>query len=151
MPLTTVDPVDLTGTKPRTLAEDRVRIVVIENSPYDTRLIREAFDLWSRPYDLSCYSEASPAIEALRQVIPSTHGKTLVLLDWNLPGTHGSNALKQLREDLRLPGLYLVVFTSSSSEADRNLAKNLGADQFVTKAVDLDDFFYSLVSLQSAV
>jgi hypothetical protein len=44
-----------------------------------------------------------------------------------------------------------VVFTSSSSDMDRNLAKSLGADQFMTKAVDLDDFFYSILSLQCLV
>ena len=47
--------------------------------------------------------------------------------------------------------MLVVVFTSSSSEADRNLATTLGADLFMTKAIDLDDFFFSLLNLQTLV
>ncbi len=134
-----------------TTSPGTVSIVVIENSPHDRRLIREALELWTRPYDLICYDDGHSAIESLKRTRQDLNASVLVLLDWNLPLMHGSKVLKQLREEPNLRGCFIVVFTSSSSDVDRNLARSLGADQFMTKAVDLDDFFYSVVSLQCLV
>ena len=79
---------------------------------------------------------------------PESHAP---VLDWNLPGLHGSKLLRNWRAHPRFNPAVAAVFTSSSSELDRDLAKKLGADRFVTKAVDLDDFFHALVSLQELV
>ena len=131
---------------------DSTEIVVIENSPHDTRLIREAFEMWSRPHQLTCFSDGAAAIAELsRRATQGTLKRSLLLLDWNLPGLHGSKVLRQLRADPKFSQVCVVVFTSSSSALDQDLAKKLGADRFVTKAVDLDDFFYALVSLQELV
>jgi CheY-like chemotaxis protein len=124
-------------------------IMVVENSPHDTHLIREAFELWSRPYRLSFFADGDPAMnELVRRASEGPLNRTLLVLDWNLPGVHGSRVLRQLRADSRFNPVFVVVFTSSSSELDKDLAKKLGADRFVTKPVGLDDFFYALVSLQ---
>jgi CheY-like chemotaxis protein len=131
---------------------DLLDIMVVENSPHDTRLIREGLELWSRPYRLSCYADGEPALKELMQrASQGPLNRTLLVLDWNLPGLHGSKLLRQLRADPRFNPVCVAVFTSSSSELDRELAKKLGADRFVTKAVDLDDFFHALVSLQELV
>jgi len=132
---------------PAELAE--VHIVVIENNPHDAQLIREALDLWTRPYRLTFYQDGRKALIALRQTAESPVGPTLVLLDWNLSGLHGSKILREIRQEPSLEKCFLVVLTSSSSESDRQLAQELGADKFVTKAIALDDFFYSLLELQS--
>jgi CheY-like chemotaxis protein len=131
---------------------DSLDVIVVENSPHDTRLIREGFELWSRPYRLSCYLDGERALsELMQRASLGPLNRTLLVLDWNLPGLHGSKLLRQLRADPRFDPLCVVVFTSSSSELDRDLAKKLGANRFVTKAVNLDDFFHALVSLQELV
>lgn len=127
----------------------RVRVVVIENSPYDMQLIREALDLWTRPFDLTCFADGTSALADLHKCSASLGPAFLVLLDWNLSGLHGSKVLKQIRESPHR--CFVVVFTSSSSEVDRDLSKALGADLFLTKALDLDDFFLSIVNLQNVV
>lgn len=135
---------------PAELASE-VHVVVIENSPQDALLIREAFDLWTRPRRLTFYRNGQEALAGLRQLAESPMSPTLVLLDWNLLGMHGSTILREIRNEPALEGCSLVVLTSSSSESDRQLAKKLGANRFVTKAIALDDFFYSLLELQSLV
>jgi CheY-like chemotaxis protein len=131
---------------------DSLDVMVVENSPHDTRLIREGFELWSRPYRLSCYLDGERALnELMQRASLGPLNRTLLVLDWNLPGLHGSKFLRQLRADSRFDPVCVVVFTSSSSELDRDLAKKLGANRFVTKAVNLDDFFHALVSLQELV
>ena len=128
-----------------------VHVVVIENSPHDALLIREALDLWTRPRRLTFYQNGQEALVGLRQMAETPVGPTLVLLDWNLTGTHGSTILREVRREPALEKCFLVVLTSSSSETDRQLAHKLGANRFVTKAISLDDFFYSLLELQSLV
>ena len=135
---------------PAELASE-VHIVVIENSPYDALLIREALDLWIRPRRLTFYQNGPEALAGLRQLAENPVGPTLVLLDWNLSGMHGSNILREIRQEPALEKCFLVVLTSSSSETDRQLAANLGANRFVTKSIAMDDFFYSLVELQELV
>jgi CheY-like chemotaxis protein len=126
-----------------------VHVVVIENNAHDALLISEAFELWTRPRRLTFYQNGPEALAGLRQLAESPLGPTLVLLDWNLLGMHGSTILREIRQEPILEKCYLVVLTSSSSESDRQLALKLGANRFVTKAIALDDFFYSLLELQS--
>lgn len=128
-----------------------VHVVVIENSPHDALLISEALELWTRPRRLTFYQNGPEALAGLQQLAESPLGPTLVLLDWNLLGIHGSTILQKVRHEPTLERCFLVVLTSSSSESDRQLALKLGANRFVTKAIALDDFFYSLLELQSLV
>ncbi len=132
-------------------AASEVHVVVVENSPQDALLIREALDLWTRPCRLTFYESGPEALVGLRQLADGPVGPTLVLLDWNLLGMHGSTILREIRREPALEKCFLVVLTSSSSESDRQLAQQLGANRFVTKAISMDDFFYSLLELQSLV
>jgi len=134
---------------PAELASE-VHVVVIENNSYDVLLIREALELWTRPHRLTLYETGQEALIGLRRLAENL-GPTLVLLDWNLPGLHGSKILGEIRHERGLENCFVVVLTSSSSELDRQLAQKLGANKFVTKSIDLDDFFYSLLDLQSQI
>jgi CheY-like chemotaxis protein len=125
-----------------------VHVVVIENNPHDALLVSEALELWTRPRRLTFYENGPDALAGLVQSAESPMGPTLVLLDWNLFGMHGSTILREIRRQSALDHCFLVVLTSSSSESDRQLANTLGANRFVTKAISLDDFFYSLLELQ---
>lgn len=60
---------------------------------------------------------------------------SVVLLDLNLPEVHGFEVLKWIRGQAALSGLPVVVFTSSSREEDKRLAKLLGATDYVHKPV----------------
>ena len=137
-------------TAPPAELDAEVHVVVIENNPYDTLLIREALELWTRPHRLTLYETGQEALIGLRRLAENL-GPTLVLLDWNLPGLHGSKILGEIRHERGLENCFVVVLTSSSSELDRQLAQKLGANKFVTKSIDLDDFFYSLLDLQSQI
>lgn len=55
----------------------------------------------------------------------------LVVLDWQMPGTHGSLVLDEVKA--RRPSLPVVVLTSKVEERDRMLAESLRVDAFLTK------------------
>jgi two-component system, response regulator len=82
----------------------------------------------------------------------------LVLLDLKLPKVDGLQVLRQIRADERTRRLPVVIFTSSSEEEDLIKSYDLGANSYVRKPVEFEQFLeatkqlglYWLVLNQSA-
>jgi two-component system response regulator len=64
----------------------------------------------------------------------------LVLLDLKLPKVDGLEVLRKLRDGEHTKRLPVVVFTSSSEEEDMLKSYDLGANSYVRKPVDFDQF-----------
>ena len=59
---------------------------------------------------------------------------SILLLDLNMPGVGGLEALPQLRK--ALPGVKIVVLTTSKAVESEQAAMDLGADAYVSKPID---------------
>ena len=64
----------------------------------------------------------------------------LVLLDLKLPKVDGLEVLRHLRADQRTRALPVVILTSSMEERDLLKGYRLGANSYVRKPVDFDEF-----------
>jgi two-component system response regulator len=64
----------------------------------------------------------------------------LVLLDLNLPKLSGLEVLKRVREDARTRLLPVVILTTSNEEQDKLKSYTLGANSFIRKPVDFQQF-----------
>lgn len=64
----------------------------------------------------------------------------VVLLDLKLPKLDGLGVLRRLRSDPRTKLLPVVILTSSTEEQDRINGYGLGANSYVRKPVDFDQF-----------
>jgi two-component system response regulator len=69
-----------------------------------------------------------------------THPPKLVLLDLKLPKVDGMQVLKQVKDDPRTKIIPVVLMTSSREERDLVRGYNLGANSYLQKPVDFDDF-----------
>lgn len=64
----------------------------------------------------------------------------MVLLDLNLPKVSGLEVLSQIRASDRTRLLPVVILTSSSEDRDIIESYNLGANSYVRKPVNIDEF-----------
>jgi two-component system, response regulator len=71
----------------------------------------------------------------------------VVLLDLNLPKLDGLGVLRHLRADERTRLLPVVILTSSTEEEDRLKGYGLGANSYVRKPVDFEEFVATATQL----
>jgi two-component system response regulator len=64
----------------------------------------------------------------------------LVLLDLKLPKVDGMEVLRALKSDLRTRRIPVIILTSSREEKDLINGYNLGANSYVQKPVDFEEF-----------
>ena len=68
------------------------------------------------------------------------HPPKLVLLDLKLPKVDGMEVLRQVKSDPRTRTIPVVIMTSSKEERDLVAGYNLGANSYIQKPVDFDQF-----------
>jgi CheY-like chemotaxis protein len=87
--------------------------------------------------------------EALQKLGSAGGGKPdLVLLDLNLPRVDGKEVLKVMKSDPRLSAVPVVVVSSSNRQEDQQLASDLGADGYISKASGFEEFSKDLGALK---
>ncbi|MEX2220050.1 MAG: response regulator [Phycisphaerales bacterium] len=64
----------------------------------------------------------------------------LILLDLNLPGTDGREALGTIKSDERFKSVPVVVLTTSSDERDIEGCYRAGANSYIQKPVDMERY-----------
>lgn len=106
------------------MSATRRRIVIIDDDDAVRRLLRTT--LSEDEYDIV---EATNGEEGLR--IATEEPPALVLLDWQMPGRHGSLVLDELKR-VR-PMLPVIVLTTDNRRSQRELAEGLGANAFLSK------------------
>jgi two-component system response regulator len=68
------------------------------------------------------------------------HPPRLVLLDLKLPKVDGMEVLRRLKDDARTRTIPVVILTSSKEERDLATGYNLGANSYIQKPVDFEQF-----------
>jgi len=74
--------------------------------------------------------------EALDVLDKMGHETVLILSDINMPGMSGLELLKTIKKDYKEPPPVVMMVTAYGDEENYNTAKELGADDFLTKPVD---------------
>lgn len=100
------------------------RLVIADDDETIRALLR--MTLAEEEYDIVEAADGNEALERVAEGRPD-----LVLLDWKMPGQHGSLVLDELKA--RHPTLPVIVLTAEQQDHHRALAESLRADAFLTK------------------
>lgn len=124
-------------------------ILLVEDNEDDVLLTQRAFRKAGVPNEVVVVRDGQEALAALndgrfRNSLPS-----FVLLDLKLPQVDGAEVLRRLRSDPRTQTLRVVVLSSSREERDIRHCAELGANSFIRKPVDFDDFLHSVQILSA--
>jgi two-component system, chemotaxis family, response regulator Rcp1 len=126
-----------------------LRILVVDDSPSDVRLIREA--LRDSPVDVTLVV-ARDGVEATDYLCKTLVGQftrpDLIILDLNLPRKSGREVLAEIKSDLRLKQIPVIVMTSSSASEDVTYAYSLNANSYITKPGDLAEYLRVVRAIQ---
>lgn len=127
-----------------------VRILLVEDSPGDVNLTREALAGARVANELAVVSDGEAALRYLRRQgeFPDAPSADLVLLDLNLPKKDGREVLHEIKSDPALKRLPVVVLTTSAEEVDVLRAYELHANAYVTKPVAFGEFLHALQQLE---
>jgi DNA-binding response OmpR family regulator len=79
-------------------------------------------------FDIFEAHDGDAALEVARRERPD-----LVFLDWTMPGLSGVEVCRALREDPATAGTRIVMLTARSQNEDRETARAMGADDYITK------------------
>jgi CheY-like chemotaxis protein len=120
----------------------QLNILLVEDSPGDVRLTREALRDANMAIHLDVAADGIEAMAFLRR--EGEHAKALrpdlILLDLNLPRMDGREVLAQIKEDIQLKSIPTVILTTSEAEADIVKSYELQANSYLSKPVELDAF-----------
>lgn len=119
-----------------------VEILLVEDSPTDILLAKEALEYSRVVNHLSTVTDGVEAMAFLRREGPYRDAPRpgLILLDLNLPKKDGREVLAEIKSDEKLMRIPVVVLTTSKSEADVLKAYGLHANCYIVKPVDFEKF-----------
>ena len=119
-----------------------IEILLVEDSPGDVRLTKEALKDAKMLNRLHVVQDGVEALDFLRRQGKHTGAirPDLILLDLNLPKKDGREVLAEIKEDVDLRRIPVVILTISKAEEDIFKTYDLHANCYITKPVDLDRF-----------
>jgi CheY-like chemotaxis protein len=136
-----------------------IEILLVEDSQGDADLARETLEESKVRNTLHVVADGEEAMAFLHRTGKYAHAPhpDLVLLDLNLPKKSGREVLAEMKADVNLRRIPVVVLTVSKAEEDILKAYDLHANCYITKPIDLfqfikvvktiEDFWLTIVKL----
>jgi len=131
------------------MSSGTAEIVLIEDNAHDTELTLYTLGKRNLSQNVEVLRDGAEALDYFfctgrfssrgLQELPR-----LVLLDLKLPKVDGMEVLRRVKSDRRLRGTPIVMLTSSREERDVAESYRLGANSYVVKPVDFDEFAAAL-------
>ena len=129
-----------------------IEILLVEDSAHDAELTQRALSKHNLANRLTWVRDGAEAIDLLfgspgNPGIAAAPGPRLILLDLKLPKVDGHEVLRRLKTDPRTQSIPVVVLTSSREEVDLERSYRLGANSYVVKPVEFENFASAIQEL----
>jgi two-component system cell cycle response regulator DivK len=114
-------------------------VLIVEDNEMNMKLFRDV--LQATGYRTL---EATTGEDALE--LAAAHPPDLVLMDIQLSGIDGVEALRRLRGDERTAGLCVVALTAQAMTGDRERFLEAGFEGYISKPIDVPEFIGAVKS-----
>ena len=123
--------------------KDLRSVLLVDDDPQDIELILNALDI-NIANDILVLRDGVEVLDYLYQrgefSDRSDGNPVLILLDLKMPRMDGIEVLRQLKSDLRMHTIPVVILTSSRESKDLETCYQLGVNAYVVKPVNFLDF-----------
>lgn len=132
----------LSNPTPGSYPGEEMHVLLVEDNPGDVRLTQEAFEESDAEADLHVVTDGEEALDFLTQedAYESAPVPDLILLDLDLPRRPGTEVLEIIRDDPELRVIPVIILTVSESSDDVAQCYETGANAFLTKPSNADEF-----------
>jgi CheY-like chemotaxis protein len=126
-------------------------ILLVEDNPNDVELTLAALKEANLANEVVVVGDGEQALDFLfrRKRFAGRTGEApaAILLDLKMPKVDGHEVLRQIRADWELRLVPVVILTSSREERDLYQSYDRGANAFVVKPVDFEEFIAAISKL----
>ena len=122
-------------------------ILIVDDDADDREILRDAFMSKHKDHREYVFIETGDHLLEYLENGDNEELPALIMLDLNMPGKDGREALKEIKGSARLRSIPTIVFTTSGSQRDKDTSYDLGANSFITKP----DTFNKLVDMVTCI
>ena len=129
-----------------------VEVLLVEDSMHDAELTIRALKKNNLANNLVHVKDGEEALEFIFCKGRYSHrnidnSPKVILLDLNMPKVGGMEVLKQIKADEQTKKIPVVILTSSKEDPDIENAYALGANSYIVKPVDFENFIKAVGNL----
>jgi two-component system, chemotaxis family, response regulator Rcp1 len=127
-----------------------LELLVVDDNPADVVLVAEALAESKRHSQIKSVSDGAEAMAFLnqREKYANAVRPDLVILDLNLPKKDGLAVLAEMKAAPELRRIPVVIFSTSELRRDVLRSYEIGANCYVKKPGNLDDFFTAVKAIE---
>ncbi|HTB30813.1 MAG TPA: response regulator [Bacteroidia bacterium] len=129
-----------------------LEILLVEDNPDDAALAIRALKKQNLANKLVHLKNGVEALEFIfgkneESVLSPENQPRVILLDLKMPKIDGMEVLAKLKSDPRTKSIPVVILTSSAEDPDIKKCYELGANSYIVKPVEFDNFSKTVVDL----
>ena len=111
------------------------KVLIADDEPHIRLLLEQTLeDLEDEGLEIFTAENGTEALESIKENKPD-----MVFLDVMMPKMNGFEVCSEVKNNLKIPGIYIVLLTAKGQEIDKLKGMESGADMYMTKPFNPDD------------
>ena len=120
--------------------KDNIRILLVDDDADDRQLFIDAVKEVNPDIECVTAKDGIQALEFLKK--PDFSLPDCIFLDLRMPRISGKKCLQEIKKDVRLQNIPIIIYTTSREEAESKELQEMGAVHFVSKPSNPEEIYY---------
>ncbi len=111
------------------------KVLIADDEPHIRLLLEQTLeDLEDEGLEIFTAENGAEALDSIKENKPD-----MVFLDVMMPKMNGFEVCSEVKNNLKIPDIYIVLLTAKGQEIDKLKGMESGADMYMTKPFNPDD------------